>query len=147
MTCYSLLLLRSELASHTAFLWLSEAGLAPWGWFSLLGMPSLLPLLIRCEGNGNPLQCSCLENPRDWGAWWAAVYGVAQSQTRLKRLSSSSSSTRLTIPELYSDSIFSFSSTSGLEATGILEDNFALGSWIPVSLWTVVLESFQNLKW
>ena len=49
------------------------------------------------EGNGNPLQCSCLENPRDGGAWWAAVYGVAQSQTRLKRLSSSSSSTYLNI--------------------------------------------------
>ena len=44
------------------------------------------------EGNGTPLQCSCLENPRDGGAWWAAFYGVAQSQTRLKRLSSSSSS-------------------------------------------------------
>ena len=44
------------------------------------------------EGNGNPLQCSCLENPRDRGAWWAAVDGVAQSRTRLKRLSSSSSS-------------------------------------------------------
>ena len=43
------------------------------------------------EGNGNPLQCSCLENPRDGRAWWAAVYGVAQSRTRLKRLSSSSS--------------------------------------------------------
>ena len=43
------------------------------------------------EGNGNPLQCSCLENPRDGGAWWAAVYGVAQSWTGLKRLSSSSS--------------------------------------------------------
>jgi len=43
------------------------------------------------EGNGNPLQCSCLENPRDAGAWWAAVYGVAQSRTQLKRLSSSSS--------------------------------------------------------
>ena len=36
------------------------------------------------EGNGNPLQCSCLENPRDGGAWWAAVHGVAQSWTRLK---------------------------------------------------------------
>ena len=36
------------------------------------------------EGNGNPLQCSCLENPRDGGAWWTAVYGVAQSRTRLK---------------------------------------------------------------
>ena len=44
------------------------------------------------EGHGNPLQCSCLENPRDGGAWWAAVYGVSQSWTRLKRLSSSSSS-------------------------------------------------------
>ena len=43
------------------------------------------------EGNGNPLQCSCLENPRDGEAWWTAVYGVAQSPTRLKRLSSSSS--------------------------------------------------------
>ena len=36
------------------------------------------------EGNGNPLQCSCLENPRDGGAWWAAICGVAQSRTRLK---------------------------------------------------------------
>ena len=42
------------------------------------------------EGNGDPLQCSCLENPRDGGAWQAAVYGVTQSRTRLKRLSSSS---------------------------------------------------------
>ena len=52
-----------------------------------------LSLFTSCigEGNGNPLQCSCLENPRDGGAWWAAVCGVAQSRTRLKRLSSSSS--------------------------------------------------------
>ena len=58
-------------------------------------------LSLSCigEGNGNPLQCSCLEHPRDGGAWWAAVLGVAQSQTRLKRLgggSSSSSSSRHT---------------------------------------------------
>ena len=46
------------------------------------------------EGNGNPLQCSCLENPRDGGIWWASVCGVAESRTRLKRLSSSSSSSR-----------------------------------------------------
>jgi len=53
--------------------------------------------LLSCigEGNGNPLQCSCLENPRDRGAWWATVIGVAQSRTQLKRLSSSSSSSRL----------------------------------------------------
>ena len=50
------------------------------------------PLSCIGEGNGNPLQCSCLENPRDGRAWWAAVYGVTQSQTRLKWLSSSSSS-------------------------------------------------------
>ena len=49
------------------------------------------------EGNSNPLKCSCLEKPRNGGAWWAAVYGVAQSWTRLKRLSSSSSSTLLSI--------------------------------------------------
>ena len=47
------------------------------------------PLSCAGEGNGNPLQSSCLENPRDEGAWWAAVYGVAQSRTRLKQLSSS----------------------------------------------------------
>ena len=46
------------------------------------------------EGNGNPLQCSCLENPRDWGAWWAAIYGIAQSRTQLRWLSSSSSSVK-----------------------------------------------------
>ena len=43
------------------------------------------------EGNGNPLQCSCLQHPRDRGAWWVAIYGVAQSRTRLKQISSSSS--------------------------------------------------------
>ena len=54
------------------------------------------------EGNGNPHQCSCLENPRDGGAWWAAVYGVTQSWTQLKRLSSSSSSNTL----LYEYAVF-----------------------------------------
>ena len=52
------------------------------------------------EGNGNPVQYSCLENPRDGGAWWAAIYGVAQSRTRLKRLSSSSSSIFRAAPDL-----------------------------------------------
>ena len=47
--------------------------------------------MIIGEGNGNPLQCSCLENPRDRGAWWAAIYGVTQSRTRLKRLGGGSS--------------------------------------------------------
>ena len=49
------------------------------------------PYLISREGNGNPLQYSCLENPVDRGAWWAAVSGVALSQTQLRRLNSSSS--------------------------------------------------------
>ena len=53
------------------------------------------PLSCIGEGNGNPLQCSCLENPRDRGAWWAAISGVAQSWTQLKRLSSSSSSSSI----------------------------------------------------
>ena len=54
------------------------------------------------EGNGTPLWCSCLENPRDGGAWWAAVYGVAQSRTRLKRLSSSSSSSSSIVAKSFS---------------------------------------------
>ena len=65
-----------------------------------------LSLLCIGEGNGNPLQCSCLENPRDRGTWWAAVYGVTQSQTRLKRLSSSSSED-LEAPEFLNSSCLS----------------------------------------
>ena len=70
-------------------------GCSPWGHKESDTMERLhLHFSLSCigEGNGNPLQYSCLENPRDGGAWWAAVYGVAQSRTRLKRLSSSSSS-------------------------------------------------------
>ena len=52
---------------------------------------------ILGEGNGNPLQYSCLENPMDGGAWWVSVYGVAQSRTRLKQLSSSSSNSNTNI--------------------------------------------------
>ena len=73
----------------------SLEGCSPWGrWGSdtTEGLHSHFSLSCTGEGNGNPLQCSCLENPRDGGAWWAAIYGVTQSQTRLKRLSSSSSS-------------------------------------------------------
>ena len=72
----------------------SLVGCSPWG-CEELDMTEQLPFhfSLSCigEGNGNPLQCSCLENPRNGRAWWAAVYRVAQSQTRLKRLSSSSS--------------------------------------------------------
>ena len=75
--------------------WRSLVGCSPWGRWQSDTTEQLhfhFSLSRIGEGNGNPLQCSCLENPRDGGAWWAAVYGVAQSQTRLKRLSSSSSS-------------------------------------------------------
>ena len=67
-------------------------GCSPWGLCELDTTERLrFHFLLSCieEGNGNPFQCSCLENPRDGGAWWAAVSGVAQSLTRLKRLSSS----------------------------------------------------------
>ena len=70
--------------------WRSPVGCSPWS-LEESDMTERLHfhVSLSCigEGNGNPLQCSCLENPRDGGAWWAAVYGVTQSQTRLKWLS------------------------------------------------------------
>ena len=75
----------------------SLVGCSPWSskeWDTTEWLHFHFSLSCIGEGNGNPLQCSYLENPRDGGAWWAAISGVAQSQTRLKRLSSSSS-TRL----------------------------------------------------
>ena len=74
--------------------WRSLVGCHPWGRQESDTTERLhfhFPLSCIGEGNGNPLQCSCLENPTDGGAWWAAVYSVAQSRTQLKRLSSSSS--------------------------------------------------------
>ena len=74
----------------------SLEGCSPWGcWGSDTSEWLHFHFSLSCigEGSGNPLQCSCLKNPRDGGAWWAAVYGVTQSRTRLKWLSSRSSST------------------------------------------------------
>ena len=74
--------------------WRGLVGYSPWGRQESDMTEQLhfhFSLSCTWEGNGNPHQCSCLENPRDGGAWWAAVYGVAQSRTRLKWLSSSSS--------------------------------------------------------
>ena len=73
----------------------SLVGCSPWGRTELDTTERLhFHSSLSCVGgwNGSPLQCSCLENPRDRGAWWAAVYGVTQSRTRLKRLSSGSHS-------------------------------------------------------
>ena len=91
-----ILLSEKAMAPHSSTLawkipWIEEPG-SPWG-RQESDMTERLPFhfSLSCIGerNGNPLQCSCLENPRDGGAWWAAVYGVTQSWTRLKRLSSS----------------------------------------------------------
>ena len=78
-------------------------GCSPWGCEELDMTEQLhFHFSLSCigEGNGNPLQCSCLENPRDRAAWWAAVYGVTQSRTRLKQLSSSSRLGRIKVPKL-----------------------------------------------
>ena len=72
--------------------WRSLVGCSPWGHEESDKTERLhFHFSLSCigEGNGNPLQCSCLENPRDGGAWWAAIYGVTQSRTGLKQLSSS----------------------------------------------------------
>ena len=77
--------------------WRSVVGCSPWGRERSDTTERLhFHFSLSCigEGNGNPLQCSCLENPRDGGAWWASVYGVAQIRTGLKRLSNSSSSSK-----------------------------------------------------
>ena len=79
--------------------WRSLVGCRPWGHEESDTTERLhfhFSLSCTGEGNGNPLQCSCRENPRDGGAWWAAVYGVTQSWTRLKRLSSSDYSYKVT---------------------------------------------------
>ena len=75
--------------------WRSLVGCSPWGREesnTTERLPFHFSLSCIGGGNGDPLQCSCLENPRDGGAWWAAVYGIAQGGTQLRRLSSSSSS-------------------------------------------------------
>ena len=66
--------------------------------YFLYNVPQKLWMVLWTEVGGNPLQWSCLENPRDGGAWWAVVYGVSQSRTRLKRLSSSSSRVYMSVP-------------------------------------------------
>ena len=79
---------------------------------SLLWLHFHFSLSCIGEGNGNPLECSCLENPRGGGTWWAAVYGVAQNWTQLKQLSSSSSHPTI------SSSVISFSWLQSFPAAG-----------------------------
>ena len=91
--------LEKAMASHSSTLtwkihgWRSLEGCSPWGrWGSDTTERLHFHFSLSCTGggNGNPLQCSCLENPRDGASWWAVIYGVAQSRTQLKWLSSSS---------------------------------------------------------
>ena len=85
--------LEKEMATHSSVLAWGIPGMGEPGGLQSMGLLESdtteqlhFHFSLPCigEGNGNPLQCSCLENPRDGGAWWAAVYGVAQSRTRLK---------------------------------------------------------------
>ena len=88
-----LIFIRDNFLPRKSHGWRSLVGYSPWGRHELVTSERLhfhFSLSHKGEGNGNPLQCSCLENPRDGRAWWAAIYGVAQSRTRLKQLSSSS---------------------------------------------------------
>ena len=105
--------------------WRRLMGCSPWDrkeWDTSELLHFHLSLSCIGEGSGNPLQCSCLENPRDGWAWWAAVYGVAQSRTRLKRLSSSSSSSMDNLSSTKEARIYNglktISLTSGAGKTG-----------------------------
>ena len=96
----------------------SLVGCSPWGLKESDSTGQLhFHFSVSCigEGNGNPLQCSCLENPRDGGAWWEAVYGVTQSRTRLKWLSSSNSMLSFRLNSAYLNSLGCTSSVVPIE--------------------------------
>ena len=111
--------------------WRSLVGCSPWGREESDTTERLhfyFSLSCTGEGNGNPLQCSCLENPRDGRAWWAAVYGFAQSRTRLKQLSSSSSSSTRALTDFLNPTFFIFQLLWGIltHATGSTEEQASL---------------------
>ena len=98
------------------------------------------------EGNGNPLQCSCLENPRDEGVWWAAVYGFAQSRTWLKRLSggSSSSSMRHWLIELFHFLIcFKFQMTAEWSTLSSWETSYVVVRGSALMMFTAIVVNFR----
>ena len=87
--------LEKEMSTHSCILAWETSWTEEPDWLQFMGVTkswTRLSVSLLCigEGDGNPLQCSCLENPRDRGAYWAAIYGVTQSRTRLTRLSSKS---------------------------------------------------------
>ena len=115
----------------------SLVGCSPWGREesdTTERLPFHFSLSCIGEGNGNPLQCSCLENPRDGGVWWTAVYGVAQSWTRLKWFSS------LAVAEILknNDSHRKLFTDDSISSSGIFYKTlvevyffFCLGPWWP----------------
>ena len=158
LLCYALALSLSEksMAPHSSTLawkiqWTEEPGrLQSMGSLGV-GHDWVTSLSLSCigEGTGNPLQCSCLENPRDGGAWWAAIYGVAKSRTWLKWLSSSSSSSEPL------DKLFDFSgpNTSSITWSCYLSAGLLKGSkvsWVSslrgIIRWKITsLESFFSV--
>ena len=125
--------------------WRSLEGCSPWGRWGL-GMTERLHFhfSLSCigEGNGNPLRCFCLENPRDGGAWWAAVYGVAQSQTWLKWLSSSRSLWTWT---QHSVLVLNYNFSLLLNWGCLHACSTRLGQWFFSSLFVLVLHCFHHI--
>ena len=124
----------------------SLVGCSPWGREesdTTERLPFHFSLSSIGEGNGNPLQCSCLENPRDGGIWWASVYGVAQSRTWLKRLSSSSSSRSKTSKLHLLTQDPAFNTDTGL-STSILAINTIQD---PEKCFPISLQKKSHLHW
>ena len=116
----------------------SLEGCSPWGrWGSDMTERLHFHFSLSCtgEGNGNPPQCSCLENPRDGGASWAAVYGVGHSRTRLKRLSSSSSCSSSSI-------VWNGEGNGNPLQYSCLENSMDRGAW-----WAAVHRVSQSRTW
>ena len=135
----------------------SLVGCSPWGSEesdTTEQLPFHFSLSCIGEGNGNPLQGSCLENPRDGGAWWAAVYGVTQSWTRLKQLSSSLAASRnRRMGRIFKSSRLSYSPTPRLQhvtwshcTQSLVSKFFRLGMWLLEALISWVLVKIKSDK-
>ena len=119
----------------------SLEGCSPWGhWGSDTTERLHFHFSFSCigEGNGNSLQCSCLENPRDGGAWWAATYGVAQSRTWLKWLSSSSSSS---IPNVLGSKISALLILALMQNIHLYQNRCCRIDFLNISWFTFTLKS------